>query len=197
MTSFRGGPSRCELGLVAWELDLLHSAVGGTVPWISSGDVKALHLDATAQCVTAHAVKQNAAIVVPSGSIVLVTRSGILRKYLPVALLSRSMAINQDVKALRPLGECSAAFLLQSLIWNGDRILASCMKAGTTVESLEFGWLKAFTISLPDPPEQAAIAKVLGEMDAELVQLDARRDKIHALKQAMMQELLTGRIRLI
>lgn len=45
--------------------------------------------------------------------------------------------------------------------------------------------------------EQAAIATVLSDMDAELAALEARRDKTRALKQGMMQELLTGRIRLI
>jgi type I restriction enzyme S subunit len=48
-----------------------------------------------------------------------------------------------------------------------------------------------------DPAEQTAIAAVLSDMDAELAALEARRDKTRALKQAMMQELLTGRTRLV
>jgi type I restriction enzyme S subunit len=48
----------------------------------------------------------------------------------------------------------------------------------------------------PSPDEQTAIATVLSDMDAELAALEARRDKTRALKQGMMQELLTGRIRL-
>ncbi len=45
--------------------------------------------------------------------------------------------------------------------------------------------------------EQTAIATVLSDMDAELAALEAHRDKTRALKQGMMQELLTGRIRLV
>ena len=45
--------------------------------------------------------------------------------------------------------------------------------------------------------EQTAIATVLSDMDAEIAALEARRDKTRALKQGMMQELLTGRIRLV
>lgn len=45
--------------------------------------------------------------------------------------------------------------------------------------------------------EQTAIATLLSDMDAELAALEARRDKTRALKQGMMQELLTGRIRLV
>jgi type I restriction enzyme, S subunit len=48
-----------------------------------------------------------------------------------------------------------------------------------------------------DPGEQIAIAEVLSDMDAELVALEQRRDKTRALKQGMMQELLTGRTRLV
>ena len=45
--------------------------------------------------------------------------------------------------------------------------------------------------------EQSAIATALSDIDAELAALAARRDKTRALKQAMMQELLTGRTRLV
>ena len=59
----------------------------------------------------------------------------------------------------------------------------------SSIESLAF--------QVPTLPEQTAIAAVLSDMDAELAALEARRDKTRALKQGMMQELLTGRIRLI
>jgi type I restriction enzyme S subunit len=50
---------------------------------------------------------------------------------------------------------------------------------------------------LPTVPEQIAIAAVLSDMDNELAALEARRDKTRDLKQAMMQELLTGKTRLL
>jgi type I restriction enzyme S subunit len=57
--------------------------------------------------------------------------------------------------------------------------------------------LKIIEVTLPPHPEQTAIAEVLTEMDAELAGLEQRREKTRALKQAMMQELLTGRTRLV
>ncbi|MBI4291204.1 MAG: restriction endonuclease subunit S [Betaproteobacteria bacterium] len=170
---------------------------GGHFPWISSGDVKVSRLTDTNQHVTAWAVRHGAAVVVPANSIVLVTRSGILRKYLPVALAVKPMAINQDIKALIPNEALSSDFLLHTLTGCGDKILASCLKAGTTVESIEFPWLKSFTIFVPPRDEQLAIATALSDMDAELSALEARRDKTRALKQGMMQELLTGKTRLV
>ncbi|MEO8383498.1 MAG: restriction endonuclease subunit S [Acidobacteriota bacterium] len=57
--------------------------------------------------------------------------------------------------------------------------------------------LRQMTLSLPPIAEQTGVASVLSDMDAELDALEARRDKTRALKQAMMQELLTGRTRLV
>jgi type I restriction enzyme S subunit len=59
---------------------------------------------------------------------------------------------------------------------------------------------KILNLEVAAPPtkdEQTAIATVLSDMDAELAALESRRAKTHALKLAMMQELLTGRTRLI
>ncbi len=52
-------------------------------------------------------------------------------------------------------------------------------------------------IAFPALEEQTAIAALLSDLDAELAALEARRDKTRALKQGMMQELLTGRTRLV
>ncbi len=56
---------------------------------------------------------------------------------------------------------------------------------------------KEYEVKLPPLPEQSAIAAVLTDMDAELAALEQRRDRTRALKQAMMQELLTGKTRLL
>jgi type I restriction enzyme S subunit len=52
-------------------------------------------------------------------------------------------------------------------------------------------------ILFPSPTEQTAIATILSDLDAEIAALEARRDKTRALKQGMMQELLTGKTRLV
>jgi type I restriction enzyme, S subunit len=63
--------------------------------------------------------------------------------------------------------------------------------------NLNTGLIKGRPIELPSRAEQTAIATVLSDIDAELTALEARRNKTRAVKQGMMQELLTGRIRLI
>lgn len=68
---------------------------------------------------------------------------------------------------------------------------------GATINQITNRDMKALRVKLPDEAEQVAISRVLSDMDAELEALATRRGKTQALKQAMMQELLTGRIRLI
>jgi len=68
---------------------------------------------------------------------------------------------------------------------------------GDAVVHISAGSLAQLQICLPPLSEQTAIAAVLSDMDAEIDALQQRRDKIRAVKQGMMQELLTGRTRLI
>ncbi len=77
----------------------------------------------------------------------------------------------------------------------GSWALQNTVKA--TVDSLRLPTFQNFAVTLPHTfDEQSAIASVLTDMDAELAALERRREKTRALKQAMMQELLTGRTRL-
>lgn len=85
-------------------------------------------------------------------------------------------------------------FVYYALVYSDLTVLVT----GSGIPQIVRGPLEAFAISLPlGVAEQTAIATVLSDMDAELAALEARRDKTRALKQGMMQELLTGKIRLI
>ena len=68
---------------------------------------------------------------------------------------------------------------------------------GSNYPAINSGDVRNLEIMFPSYVEQCAIATVLSEMDAELSALEARRDKTHNIKQAMMQELLTGKTRLV
>lgn len=69
--------------------------------------------------------------------------------------------------------------------------------AGSSINNLSPGSIESLEFQIPPLPEQTAIAIVLSDMDVELTTLEARRDKTRALKQGMMQALLTGRIRIV
>ena len=130
---------------------------------------------------------------------ILLTKDGTIGKVAFVDHLPGPATLNSGVFVIRPKhGTYDPQFfyyVLTSRIF--DEFLAR-LQAGSTISHLyqkdfvSFSFLAPATVS-----EQAAIAEVLSDMDAELASLGQRRDKTHALKQAMMQELLTGRTRLV
>lgn len=170
----------------------------GTIPWASSADIRLGKLTGELRCVTERAILESSARLVPKDSIVVVTRSGILRRFLPVCLLTKPIAINQDIKALIPTKPNIGCFVAHSLIYRNEAILASCLKAGTTVESIELDWLKKFQIQIPPTDEEIQkVCDVLDEFDLDILALERKLHKVCQIKQGMMQELLTGRVRLL
>ena len=77
------------------------------------------------------------------------------------------------------------------------KLRVKSVAVGQTMPSLNTQILNGIDVALPPLPEQSALAAVLSDMDAEIAALEERRAKTRALKQGMMQELLTGRIRLV
>ena len=121
----------------------------------------------------------------------------ILARSFPVARAERAVAFNQDIKALVPREGVDSNFLLYWFGANEARFLSATNEATHGTKRIPSEALFAMEVLLPELSEQIAIATVLSDMDAELAALEARRAKTQALKQAMMQALLTGRIRLV
>ncbi|MBK8869647.1 MAG: restriction endonuclease subunit S [Elusimicrobia bacterium] len=105
--------------------------------------------------------------------------------------------LNQRVGKLVPVGVVDALLFL--LLGQPSFISAMTGVAkGGAQPNLSAPDITEHTFNIPrDATEQTAIAEVLSDMDAELAALESRRDKARALKQGMMQELLTGRTRLL
>lgn len=174
-----------------------HYWIGGTVPWLTSSDVRQGQLNDSSENITKQAVKETGIPVIRSNSTIVVVRSGILRRFLPVANNSIPVAINQDLRALEPDPLHSPQYLVHALMGVEKYLLRDCLKAGTTVESIDSTWFQGFKLSMPTLDEQDAIAAVLSDMDTEISALKTRLKKICAIKDGMMQQLLTGRVRLV
>jgi type I restriction enzyme S subunit len=103
--------------------------------------------------------------------------------------------IGRGIASIRSTAKSSNLFLefqVQSVV---ERILT--LSAGSTFPNIDGKSLKNIEIVAPSLQEQQAIAQILSDMDAEIEALEQKRDKYKALKQGMMQELLTGKTRLI
>ena len=129
----------------------------------------------------------------------LVTKDGTIGKVALVVDLPIPATLNSGVFVIRPVNHSFHPeffyFILCSQIF---RNFLSQLSAGSTINHLyQKDFVKFSYLLPPTVSEQKAIAEVLSNMDAELSALEARRDKTRNLKQAMMQELLTGRTRLV
>lgn len=106
--------------------------------------------------------------------------------------------VHQRVYAITDFEPKTSARFVHALMRQtfGDWAMMNTVKA--TVDSLRLPTFLTFRVTLPPTlAEQSAIANVISDMDAELAALEARRDKTKLLKQGMMQELLTGKTRLV
>lgn len=130
---------------------------------------------------------------------VLVTKDGTIGKVALVEVIERPATLNSGVFVIRPKNESFVPSFLYFLFMSNvfDEFLSQ-LSAGSTINHLYQKDFVGFTYRLPPTKEeQAAIAEVLSGIDANLAKLEARRDKTRLLKQGMMQELLTGRTRLV
>jgi type I restriction enzyme S subunit len=103
-----------------------------------------------------------------------------------------------DVSIFRPLQTMANRQYLVNVFSTNDWFIVVNEKCGgSTRTRIARGALGKIKLFLPSFPEQTAIAQVLSDMDAEIDQLEQKRDKYRMIKQGMMQELLTGKTRLI
>lgn len=117
-----------------------------------------------------------------------------LRKYW---LADRDGICSTEIWPLVPKSELvTSAYLLQ-IVKSDGFIEAANLSYGTHMPRSEWKSVAKFEVQLPQLEEQIAMAEVLSDMDAEIAALEAKRDKTRDLKRGMMQELLTGRTRLM
>lgn len=168
----------------------------GDIPWVSPKDMKVQQLRTAADGITPEAIEQSSTCLVPGGSVLVVTRSGILRHTLPVAVTQREVAINQDLKALVPAGGISPDYVAWGLRAAAFRILASCTKAGTTVSNIATSRLLDWILAVPPTAEQrrivAAIEEQFSRLDAAYASLEAGSRRLDALRTRVVDETLKG-----
>ena len=102
-----------------------------------------------------------------------------------------------EIWPLIPRNERLYKGYLHLLVQMNSFVDAACVSYGTHMPRSDWAVLGKFEVQLPSVPEQVAISASLSDMDAELEALENRLEKARQLKQAMMQELLTGKTRLV
>ncbi|GGY37694.1 restriction endonuclease subunit S [Parvularcula lutaonensis] len=167
---------------------------GGTIPWVTVKDMKGIRLNGVGLSLTG---KGAATVrVVPPGSVLVLVRGMGLFKDLPVTICDRSVAFNQDIKALVPKPNVEPDFLAIALTARKEDILRHVDSAGHGTGRLDTELLKSTPIPLPPLPEQRKIAEILRTWDAALEALTTLRTAKARLRTWFRTHLFTGKARL-
>ena len=130
---------------------------------------------------------------------VLITKDGTIGKVAFLNEIPMQGTLNSGVFVIRPKNPDKIDTVFLSLIFKSfwfDSFLEQITSGSTIVHLYQKDFVK-FNFPLPSIKEQTAIANVLSSMDKEIETLNTKLEKYRNLKTAMMQQLLTGKIRLV
>ncbi|MGA2514344.1 MAG: restriction endonuclease subunit S [Candidatus Limnocylindrales bacterium] len=139
---------------------------GGSIPWCSAKDMKVLRIGDTEDHVSEAGLKSTR--LATTGTILLLTRGMTLLKDIPICVTEKSMAFNQDVKALHARPGLDSDYLLYWLLANKARLLGMVDLAGHGTGRLNTDELKSLDIVLPPLAEQRRIVRVLRALDDKI-----------------------------
>ena len=167
----------------------------GTIPWISPKDMQTeFEIYDSQDHITEQAIKESSTKLIQPNSVLVVFRSGILARKVPIAVNRVPVAINQDLKALIPQGNIKSDFLAYCLK-AFESVILKCVKRGSTVHSIIPERFFKIKIPLPPLPEQQKIAEILSTVGKKLELERKRKEKLERIKRGLMNDLLTGKRR--
>lgn len=165
----------------------------GSIPWVSISDMTqgGKVITVTDRNLSRLGFASCAAQMFPAGTVLYAMYASLGE----CSVAGVPLCSSQAILGIRPSNSLNNQFLYYYLT-SLKPIVKSLGQQGTQA-NLNKGMVQDFRISLPSLQEQAVIATMLSDMDAELASLEQRLAKTRTLKQGMMQELLTGKTRLL
>ncbi len=200
LPGFGGAWERKRLGEIA---DIKNGATpstqitaywNGQISWCIPTDITGTpgkYLLTTERSITVKGLESCGASLLPVGALLLCSRATIGE----VKIAAAPMCTNQGFKSLVCKEGVSNEFLYYLLITLKSQMVGRA--TGSTFLEIGKYEIASIEVRLPLYDEQRAIADILSDMDAEIAALERRRAKTRAVKQGMMQQLLTGRVRLV
>jgi len=165
---------------------------GGNIPWVAISDMTQAgkFLERTERSLSDAGLANSAAQLFPAGTVLYAMYASLGE----CSIACMDLCTSQAILGIRPRAGLIRDFLYYVL--TSRRELVKTMGQQGTQSNLNKGIVQGFEILLPPVEEQTSIATVLSDMDADIEALESRLAKTRAIKQGMMQELLTGRTRL-
>lgn len=161
----------------------------GAIPWITGADILTQTVSKIRRYITEEAVKDSSTNVIPKGNLLIVTRTGVGK----LAIAPFDIAVSQDFTGVIPNDNTTTEYLFWLLNKSVNYFLN--LTQGTSINGITRNDLMSFVFPLPPLQEQRRIAEILTAADQRIEKEEAYRDKLLQLKKGLMQDLLTGKVR--
>jgi type I restriction enzyme S subunit len=148
----------------------------GNIPWVSPKDMKTFEISDSIDHISSDAILKSATSLIPSKSILIVVRSGILARTIPLAITRGEVTLNQDMKALIPHKDVDSNYLLWALR-SEESTLLNLVSKGATVHRIQSEHLLNLSLSIPPLPEQRRIVAILDDVFARAATAKANAEK--------------------
>lgn len=190
LCTFSGGGTPTKDNLSYW--------TDGNIPWVSPKDMKTFWISETQDYITEKAVKESSTNIVEQNSLLMVVRSGILQRTIPIAINTVPVTMNQDMKALKFGKRVLVEYIANLIHGNTAQLLLEWSKEGATVESIEHEYLANSFIPVPSLKEQEEITQVIAKKMKVYAELTEKAELQITLLQerrtALISSAVTGKI---
>ena len=167
----------------------------GSIPWVSGKDLKSPSLCDTIDHVTAEGIEAGSRLA-PTEAVLLLVRGMGLANDLPVAVINRPMAFNQDVKALVPRCDYSGRFLRSAVYVGKERLLGRIVTSAHGTMTLNLNDVESFKVPCPSHRAEAdGIMAILDAIDRKIVLHRRKRAVLEELFKVLLHKLMTGEMR--
>lgn len=164
----------------------------GNIPWISSSDLSESTITSVkiSRFVSQEAVARSATRICPRNAVLIVSRVGVGK----VAVSPCELCTSQDFTTI--VSSRHNPYFLAYMLMPIMKKLA-IQSQGTSIKGVTTEDIQKIAIPTPSEEEQNAIVDILADTDSEIEALEQKLKKYRQVKQGMMQQLLTGKIRLM
>jgi type I restriction enzyme, S subunit len=190
LCSFSGGGTPSKDNLSYW--------TDGDVPWVSPKDMKTFWIKETQDYITEKAIKESSTNMVEPNSLLMVVRSGILQRTIPIAINKVPVTMNQDMKALKFGNRVLVEYIADLIHGNTSELLLEWFKEGATVESIEHEYLANSIVPVPSIEEQQSITALVAKKMDVYRELTCKAESqillLHERRTALISAAVTGKI---
>jgi type I restriction enzyme S subunit len=169
--------------------------LNGTIPWVKTLDLNNSLIHYTQECITSKAFSDTSLRLYPKGTI-LVAMYGGYNQIGRTGLLDVEATINQALSAIQLFPDQDSGFILATLNHRVDdwKSFAASSRKDPNITGKD---VNDFPVAVPSLSEQAKISSVIFEIDKKLEVLISKKETYQHLKKGLMQQLLTGKVRVV